>query len=663
MNENGSFPKAETGSKCLRILHLSDLHERVLLETMNEHRQSLIRIGLPKRYRVLGDSLKNTLSQIAKKQPFDIVCFTGDVADWGLEKEYTEATNRLQPILEAAGVTWDQVYVVPGNHDVCRQTAKNALKNMRNLCAHNPNGVSEWMQGGPVPHGAKACWRNEIMSRQTSFRDWVERIGRKDLVPSEGRCIGYHVKTSVAGVPVFILGLDSAWISGDDNDTGKLWLTTDQILQCGTEQGEPLRGFRIALAHHPLSALADGEEARRLLARYTDLFLHGHQHRALAYDASDPDRSLRMLAAGCLYDGDAGDHWVNGFSVIDVWFNSAAQHPIRYEVDFYSWSVEGGFWHRNSALYRNAPNGHLTWPVRMEDHFPSVPYRAFLISYANITYFTTFLEENLCMYGTITSGLFASIVTHARNLVTKQPSAHRRWVRIEGGTGRLGPEDIPLVARLAQEHGVDTCVVRAVIKRGSKHCTVNGFWMTATCVTNDEYLEFTKATGRRWPTHWRPALLRESGCPFPKTDATLPVVNVSALEAQEYCTWSHTRMVRWDEWEWAAAGLDGRPYPWGQEFDPKRCNTAESGRGALVPSDDFPLGETPEGIRQLCGNVAEWVIGPEGKFELRGGSYRQPGKWWGLAYVFLEAEDTLHESEVGFRVVSDTNAPPQVEAG
>jgi hypothetical protein len=69
--------------------------------------------------------------------------------------------------------------------------------------------------------------------------------------------------------------------------------------------------------------------------------------------------------------------------------------------------------------------------------------------------------------------------------------------------------------------------------------------------------------------------------------------------------------------------------------------------------DEYPLGDSPEGVRQLCGNVAEWVVGPEGQFELRGGSYLRPCELWGLAYAFGEAEFGFLAPDVGFRVVID----------
>jgi formylglycine-generating enzyme required for sulfatase activity len=78
----------------------------------------------------------------------------------------------------------------------------------------------------------------------------------------------------------------------------------------------------------------------------------------------------------------------------------------------------------------------------------------------------------------------------------------------------------------------------------------------------------------------------------------------------------------------------------------------ESGRGSLAGVDEFPLGDSPEGVRQLCGNVWEWVTGSAGRFEIRGGSYQTACELWGLAYAFRQTDPKFSASDVGFRVVT-----------
>jgi len=62
------------------------------------------------------------------------------------------------------------------------------------------------------------------------------------------------------------------------------------------------------------------------------------------------------------------------------------------------------------------------------------------------------------------------------------------------------------------------------------------------------------------------------------------------------------------EWEKAARGAnDALIFPWGNEFDAKRCNVNESGFGGTTPVGIFPNGASPYGCLDMAGNVWEWT--------------------------------------------------------
>jgi formylglycine-generating enzyme required for sulfatase activity len=92
-----------------------------------------------------------------------------------------------------------------------------------------------------------------------------------------------------------------------------------------------------------------------------------------------------------------------------------------------------------------------------------------------------------------------------------------------------------------------------------------------------------------------------------------PVVGICWHEARAYCAWLSAqtgaayRLPTEAEWEAAARGQAARRYPWGESFDPGRCNTFETHVRGTTPVGIFPGGDTPEGIADLSGNVWEWT--------------------------------------------------------
>ncbi len=289
----------------LRLLHLSDLHERGSREKETWRRR-----------RVLGQAWLDNLKDIQDRGPIDLVCFTGDAADWGLAGEFSRAGDLLGETLSALGLSRDRLFVIPGNHDINRKTEERLWRSLRpKAVSRDRLDLSRWMMGEDQDGSFRDAQRDRLLTRQADYRAWLGELGREALLPDPGLHpnLGYRQTLRLPGLPfdVHVIGLDSAWLCGDDNDEGKVLLTQDQVGRlCSGPDGD-LPGLRLALVHHPLSALADGPEVRRLLGEWVDLILRGHLHEPEVSEWADPDRRLRQSAAGCLYEGGRADQWPN----------------------------------------------------------------------------------------------------------------------------------------------------------------------------------------------------------------------------------------------------------------------------------------------------------------------------------------------------------------
>lgn len=140
---------------------------------------------------------------------------------------------------------------------------------------------------------------------------------------------------------------------------------------------------------------------------------------------------------------------------------------------------------------------------------------------------------------------------------------------------------------------------------------VSRFFMARNLVTNAEYEKFDPSHNRRRA---------------PGAGPDHPVVYVSSLEAIKFCQWlsgkerRRYRLPREAEWEYAAKGIDGRKYPWGNyegrgdlaNFADRNTVFAWSNRDVddgfaeSSPVGSYPIGVSPFGMEDMAGNVWEW---------------------------------------------------------
>ncbi len=135
--------------------------------------------------------------------------------------------------------------------------------------------------------------------------------------------------------------------------------------------------------------------------------------------------------------------------------------------------------------------------------------------------------------------------------------------------------------------------------------------------------EFPPTRGVEGAPWWRQVMGADWRHPEgPQSDiadrADHPVVHVSWHDAAAYCAWSGTRLPSEAEWEVAArGGLDGQPFPWGDQLEPGGAhrmnvfqgefpggNSGADGYLGTAPVDAFePNGY---GLYNMTGNVWEW---------------------------------------------------------
>ena len=93
------------------------------------------------------------------------------------------------------------------------------------------------------------------------------------------------------------------------------------------------------------------------------------------------------------------------------------------------------------------------------------------------------------------------------------------------------------------------------------------------------------------------------------THPRFPVVGLDYWDVYAYASWVGKRLPTEQEWEKAARGDDDRQFPWGDRWDPDRCNWGPSPGNprTLLAVDSMPEGVSPFGCYHMLGNAAEWT--------------------------------------------------------
>jgi len=121
--------------------------------------------------------------------------------------------------------------------------------------------------------------------------------------------------------------------------------------------------------------------------------------------------------------------------------------------------------------------------------------------------------------------------------------------------------------------------------------------------------------------------VERDGCNFGVTGRKRQPMNcISYWGASQFCEWAGKRLPTEVEWEVAARGTGGRPYPWGIETpDCSRVVMKGCGSPGTRESGSLPGGATPESVADMAGNVAEWVLSGDGMTAvIRGGAFDSP---------------------------------------
>ena len=288
-------------------LHLSDFHFKADSDPFSQEVSTDA---------ILGD----IPSRISSEHPLQFVVVTGDIAFSGKPKEYDLAAKFFKSLASTLGLSMDRIFVVPGNHDVDRSLQHYLYGGVQQKLT-NQQAVDEFLGNEPD--------RTALLERQEAFRTFQNQFFVDETTRLTDEKLARVRALDLDGLRISVLELNSAWLSGTDDQAGRLLIGERQMINAMAVAEEYQPHLTISLMHHPVDWLLEFDQSSctgRLLPRL-HIFHSGHLHRHEVSVRLLPGSECLLVAAGSSH---ASRYYENSYNLVEFEVGSAECRVRRF---------------------------------------------------------------------------------------------------------------------------------------------------------------------------------------------------------------------------------------------------------------------------------------------------------------------------------------------
>jgi predicted phosphodiesterase len=295
-------------------MHLSDLH----IDSKQEGESKPVFLNLCKKIEQFRTS---------RDVNFDLLIVSGDLVDKG-SGDYSKVEVRLKEILNASGLNREQIFLVPGNHDIV--WAKYPTSHSRTV---------KWLKEDPGENlknleNDEAAKKDvqEVLQQFLDFsRTFPLHIQKQNVKYPPGFCCADLITASQ--IPIRLCGLNTALVVGRDDYTKKNKNLRDRVAGTSilSEMLDSKSTFYFIVSHYPLSWIHPKEQneiRQRLQQNPGTIYFNGHIHEPKTdIMGVQHNTQLLVLGAGSLY----GQRWGgrNHCQILEL--NSQNKLPLLHE--------------------------------------------------------------------------------------------------------------------------------------------------------------------------------------------------------------------------------------------------------------------------------------------------------------------------------------------
>lgn len=262
VTQGSSVAPAKTDAS-ITILHVSDM------QFGRNHRFGRLALGgADEAFDTLLQRLCDDLDDLRKSHGLepDVVALTGDLAEWGMKREFDDVLAFCEGLRTHLGLARDRVLVVPGNHDINRKKCS-AYFDDREGDGAKPV-APYWPKWGPYADFFASLYQG------------VDRYAFTERAP--------WTLFEIPEMKLVVAGMNSTMRESHRDEDHYGWLGEAQLrwFRERLEAYEAKGWMRVGMVHHNAlrratdddENLRDADMLQEILADHLNVLLHGHTH-------------------------------------------------------------------------------------------------------------------------------------------------------------------------------------------------------------------------------------------------------------------------------------------------------------------------------------------------------------------------------------------------
>jgi predicted MPP superfamily phosphohydrolase len=303
----------------LRILHISDVH----FSTIDEAERALVT-------NELLDCVKGYDKRI------DYCIFTGDLANFATEGEYSLAGIWLEKLYNDINNTELKMIICPGNHDVERAKVKSSILSFRGAAIEED--ICQKYISEDIPK----------LNHFENFMNWHSKFKEQhQWVVSDWHLSVNFITEVFEEINLNFTLVNSAILSCDNKDQGNLSIDFKELSKAMLLNQNRTNSINILAMHHPIGKGWFNEWTETKLDEALkskngcDLMFTGHVHNVESENnSSNIGQNITSFSAGAAY---AGSRWAHGFSILEIDYIKKEVMPNNYIYSKTSgdWTLDG----------------------------------------------------------------------------------------------------------------------------------------------------------------------------------------------------------------------------------------------------------------------------------------------------------------------------------